>query len=129
MATGTVQVNHLQKVVDQDLEEKLGQNALQQAKQATEDEHAQTLMQALRENRWAVFWSVMISMSIIMEGYVCFSLHPSRLANGHINVIALIVTTPFSLVTSSLTPSLQRSLEITTRKRMTGRSRPRGRRG
>lgn len=71
MATGKVQVNHLQKVVDQDLEEKLGQNALQQAKQATEDEHAQTLVQALRANHWAVFWSIMISMSIIMEGYVC----------------------------------------------------------
>ncbi len=60
----------MQKVVDQDLEEKLGQNAILQAKQATDDEHAQTLMQALRENRKAVFWSVMISMSIIMEGYV-----------------------------------------------------------
>jgi SP family general alpha glucoside:H+ symporter-like MFS transporter len=68
MATNTVQVSHLQKVVDQDLEEKLGQQALQQAKQATDDEHAQTLMQALRENRRAVFWSVMISLSIIMEG-------------------------------------------------------------
>jgi SP family general alpha glucoside:H+ symporter-like MFS transporter len=70
MATTTVQVSHMQKVVDQDLEEKLGQNAILQAKQATDDEHAQTLMQALRENRKAVFWSVMISMSIIMEGYV-----------------------------------------------------------
>jgi translation initiation factor 2 alpha subunit (eIF-2alpha) len=71
MAKTTLQVNHMQKVVDQDLEEKLGQNALLQAKQATDDEHAQTLMQALRENRRAVFWSVMISMAIIMEGYVC----------------------------------------------------------
>lgn len=66
----TTQVSHMQKAVDQDLEEKLGQNALQQAKQATDDEHAQTLMQALRENRKAVLWSVLISMSIIMEGYV-----------------------------------------------------------
>lgn len=70
MAAQTVQVSHMQKVVDQDLEEKLGQNAILQAKQATDDEHAQTLMQALRENRKAVLWSVLISMSIIMEGYV-----------------------------------------------------------
>jgi MFS transporter, SP family, general alpha glucoside:H+ symporter len=70
MAASTVQVSRMQKAVDQDLEEKLGQNALQQAKQATDEEHAQTLMQALRQNRKAVFWSVMISMSIIMEGYV-----------------------------------------------------------
>lgn len=70
MATKTIQVSHLQKVADQDLEEKLGRNAILDAKQATDDEHAQTLMQALRENRKAVFWSVMISMSIIMEGYV-----------------------------------------------------------
>ncbi|KXX73305.1 Maltose permease MAL31 [Madurella mycetomatis] len=69
MASRTVQVSHLQKVADQDLEEKLGRNAILEAKQATDDEHAQTLMQALRENHKAVFWSVMISMSIIMEGY------------------------------------------------------------
>lgn len=70
MATTAVQVSHIQKVVDQDLEEKLGHNAILQAKQATDDEHAQTLMGALSENRKAVFWSIMISMSIIMEGYV-----------------------------------------------------------
>lgn len=68
MATGTVQVTHHQKVVDQDLEEKLGQDAILQAKQATDEEHAQTLMQALRENRKAVMWSVLISLSIVMEG-------------------------------------------------------------
>lgn len=70
MVTTTVLVSHVQKVADQDLEEKLGQNAILQAKQATDDEHAQTFMQALRENRKAVFWSIMISLSIIMEGYV-----------------------------------------------------------
>ncbi len=57
-----------QKVADRDLEEKLGQDALFEAKQATDDEHAQTLWQALRENRRAVMWSVLISMTIIMEG-------------------------------------------------------------
>ncbi|KAH9885954.1 sugar transporter-like protein [Xylariomycetidae sp. FL2044] len=68
MAT-TVQVTTAQKVADQELEEKLGYNAILEAKQATEDEHSQTFMQALRENRRATFWSVLISMTIIMEGY------------------------------------------------------------
>ncbi|KAI2642303.1 sugar transporter [Xylaria nigripes] len=58
-----------QKSADKDLEERLGQTALFEAKQATEEEHAQTLFQALRENRRAVMWSVLISMTIIMEGY------------------------------------------------------------
>lgn len=68
MADREVQVASHQKVADRELEEKLGVNAIHEAKQATDDEHAQTLFQALRENRKAVFWSVMISMSIIMEG-------------------------------------------------------------
>ena len=68
MADRTIQVASHQKVADRELEEKLGVNAILEAKQATDDEHVQTLFQALRENRKAVFWSVMISMSIIMEG-------------------------------------------------------------
>ncbi|KAI0200550.1 sugar transporter [Astrocystis sublimbata] len=63
------QTSTAQKVADRDTEEKLGQNALIEARQATEDEHAQTPLQALRENRKAVMWSVLISMTIIMEGY------------------------------------------------------------
>jgi len=63
-----VQITTAQKVADRELEEKLGYNALQEAKQATEDEHAQTLLQAIKENRRAVLWSVLISMTIIMEG-------------------------------------------------------------
>lgn len=63
-----VQLTTAQKVADRDLEEKLGHNALFEAKQATEDEHAQTLWQALKENRKAVMWSILISLTIIMEG-------------------------------------------------------------
>ncbi|KAI1501823.1 sugar transporter-like protein [Biscogniauxia marginata] len=68
MAT-TVQTSSAQKVADQELEEKLGRSAILEAKQATEDEHSQTLFQALKENRRAVFWSVLLSMTIVMEGY------------------------------------------------------------
>ncbi|KAG7046590.1 MFS sugar transporter [Colletotrichum scovillei] len=63
------EVRHLRKAAENEVEEKLGQSAIHEAKQASDDEHAQTLRQALRENRKAVFWSVMISMSIVMEGY------------------------------------------------------------
>lgn len=62
------EVRHLRKAAENEVEEKLGQSAIHEAKQASDDEHAQTLRQALRENRKAVFWSVMISMSIVMEG-------------------------------------------------------------
>ncbi|TDZ13915.1 Maltose permease MAL31 [Colletotrichum spinosum] len=62
-------VHHLRKAAENEVEEKLGQSAIFEAKQASDDEHSQTLMQALRQNRRAVFWSVMISMSIVMEGY------------------------------------------------------------
>jgi len=61
-------IHHVQKVADREVEEKLGVSAVLEAKQATEDEHAQTLWQALRENRKAVMWSMLISMTIIMEG-------------------------------------------------------------
>lgn len=39
------------------------------AKQATEDEHNLTVMDALRRHPQAVMWSVLVSSSIIMEGY------------------------------------------------------------
>lgn len=61
-------VSGAQKAADHELEEKLGHTAVFEAKQATDDEHAQTLRQAFSQNRRAVFWSIMISMSIVMEG-------------------------------------------------------------
>jgi len=68
MASPEVVVNQVQKVADKEVEEKLGASAVLEAKQATDDEHAQTVWQALRENRWAAMWSMLISMTIIMEG-------------------------------------------------------------
>ncbi|KAK8058124.1 hypothetical protein PG994_008572 [Apiospora phragmitis] len=75
MAERPVQVASHQKVANQELEEKLGASAILEAKQATDDEHAQTLFQALRENRMAVFWSVMISMNtttILMGNFYAY---------------------------------------------------------
>jgi SP family general alpha glucoside:H+ symporter-like MFS transporter len=59
----------LEKSAAHHLEDTLGVGAVLEAKQATDEEHAQSLWQALRANRKAVTWSVLISMSIIMEGY------------------------------------------------------------
>lgn len=58
----------LQDAADRELVEKLGHGALLEARQAAVDEHDQTLWEAISQNRRAVMWSVLISMSIIMEG-------------------------------------------------------------
>ncbi|RDW89778.1 putative alpha-glucoside transport protein-2 [Coleophoma cylindrospora] len=42
---------------------------IQEARLATEAEHNMTFMQAIKTYRKAVFWSVLVSMSIVMEGY------------------------------------------------------------
>lgn len=59
----------LEKAAAFHVEDVLGHGAVFEAKQASDEERAQTLWQALRSNRKAVGWSVLISMSIIMEGY------------------------------------------------------------
>ncbi|KAJ6010178.1 hypothetical protein N7522_005194 [Penicillium canescens] len=69
MATITDTEIALEKTAAHHVEDTLGVGAIIEAKQASDDEHNQTLMQALRENRKAVMWSVLISMSIVMEGY------------------------------------------------------------
>lgn len=57
------------KVAATHLEDTLGEGAIIDAKHASDEEHSQTLLEALKSNRKAVFWSMLISMSIIMEGY------------------------------------------------------------
>ena len=59
----------LEKSAAHHVEDLLGAGAIFEARQATADEHEQSLWQALRANRKAVLWSVLVSMSIIMEGY------------------------------------------------------------
>lgn len=59
----------VEKSAAHQLEDTLGHGAIDDAKQASDEEHAQTLWQAIVANRKAVFWSMMISMTIIMEGY------------------------------------------------------------
>ena len=59
----------LEKIAGHHVEETLGQGALIDAKHAADEEHAQTLWQAIMANKKAVGWSVLISMSVVMEGY------------------------------------------------------------
>lgn len=40
-----------------------------EAAQASAAEHETTIWQALKQNRKAAFWSAVISMCIVMEGY------------------------------------------------------------
>jgi SP family general alpha glucoside:H+ symporter-like MFS transporter len=44
-------------------------DGVEDARQASNAEHSATVLEALRENKKAVFWSMVISLSIIMEGY------------------------------------------------------------
>lgn len=59
----------LEKSALHHVEHALGVGAVVEAMRATDEEHEQTLWQAIRANRKAVAWSVLISMSVIMEGY------------------------------------------------------------
>lgn len=59
----------VEKVAAHHVEETLGHGAIIEAKQAADDEHSQTLWQAIKSNRTAIGWSVMVSMSVVMEGY------------------------------------------------------------
>jgi hypothetical protein len=60
---------NIEKVAANYVEETLGSGAVVDAKHASDEEHAQTLWQAIREHRKAIGWSVMVSMSVVMEGY------------------------------------------------------------
>ena len=55
--------------VDSQFDEFTGKRLNQGAKQATEAEHHLDLWQGLKTYRKAAFWSILVSSSIIMEGY------------------------------------------------------------
>jgi hypothetical protein len=57
----------LEKSAAHHVEDTLGHGAIVEAKHAADEEHAQTLWQALRDNRKAVFWSALISMVSFIE--------------------------------------------------------------
>lgn len=59
----------VEKAAAHEVEEKLGADAIFQAKHASDEEHNETFFQTFKNNRKAVAWSIAISLSIVMEGY------------------------------------------------------------
>jgi len=66
---GTETEIRVEKAAAHEVEERLGADAIFQAKNASDAEHSETIFQAFKNNRKAVLWSVAISMSVVMEGY------------------------------------------------------------
>ena len=69
MASHTTNVDESIKHITTHVEDKLGGDSLDDAKNASDAEHSATFWQAISANRKAVLWSAVISMSIVMEGY------------------------------------------------------------
>lgn len=59
----------IEKVPVEHLETTASLDTQKDARQATHEEHETTLWQALKSNKKAVLWSVLLSMAIVMEGY------------------------------------------------------------
>ncbi|GAB7349225.1 hypothetical protein MBLNU459_g8389t1 [Dothideomycetes sp. NU459] len=53
----------------QQVEEVMGAHAIVEAKHASDAEHSETVRDAFRKHWKAVLWSMVLSMSIVMEGY------------------------------------------------------------
>ena len=76
-------IDGIEKVAVDRLEHTDDVDHTKDARIAAEAEHATTLWQALKENRKAAFWSVMLSTTVIMEGYDVGELpsyHPRSIA-------------------------------------------------
>lgn len=97
--TNTVQVEHA---------DTMGSDRIELvAKTANEAAHELTLRDAIACYPTAIFWSLMVSMCVIMEGMLLLQVSSSLVIN--LLTQALQDTTPFSSVTSMPTPSLRRS--------------------
>lgn len=54
--------------------EKMGEaQIIEQAKEATEIEHTLSVMECVKNYPMAIFWSIMVSMCVVMEGLRCAS--------------------------------------------------------
>lgn len=65
----THEVNESLKFGTQQVEEVLGSHAISSAKNASDDEHDETVAQAIRKHWPAILWSMGMSLSVVMEGY------------------------------------------------------------
>lgn len=63
--------SHLEAVTS--VNEKMGEaQIVEQAREATDTEHALTVMDCVRNYPMAIFWSLMVSMCVVMEGRLFF---------------------------------------------------------
>lgn len=69
LAMATVDVDESLKFGTQQVEEVLGVNAIHDAKQASDNEHDETIRMAFKKHWPAILWSMGMSMSVVMEGY------------------------------------------------------------
>ena len=60
----------VEKAAAAHVEATLGASAIDEAKNASDNEHSMTFLTAVKTHKKAVFWSAVISMSIVMEGLV-----------------------------------------------------------
>ena len=60
---------YVEKVASAHVEEKLGHGAVDEAKDASDNEHKAGFRANFKSHKKAVFWSMVISMSVVMEGY------------------------------------------------------------
>ena len=67
-----VQPSHLEAITSPN--EKMGEaQIIEQAKEATEVEHSLSVMECVKNYPMAIFWSLMVSMCVVMEGMHCKS--------------------------------------------------------
>lgn len=69
MASAGADTVFVEKAATLHVEEHLGHGAVNDAKNASDREHEAGVWATLKKHRKAVFWSCVISMSIVMEGY------------------------------------------------------------
>ena len=65
----TTDTPYIEKLATAHVEEALGHGAVDEAKNASDKEHNSRFRQTFKTHRAAVFWSCVISLSIVMEGY------------------------------------------------------------
>ena len=60
---------NVEKLATAHVEETLGHDAVDEAKRASEAEHSATFWTTFKKHKKGVFWSCIISLTIVMEGY------------------------------------------------------------
>lgn len=90
MAYHGTETERIEKAAAHEVEDRLGADALFQAKHASDEEHNETIFQAFKNNRKAVGWSIAISLSVVMEGYDTILMVRGPSAQAHPSSILMV---------------------------------------